>query len=130
MGGEHQNGASYGLVVMSVCEPGFRQCYLQWDEPNEDFEAFVAHTLKRKIFKYVQEDHPKRISKEDAESLYKRVMAEIINIEKKAFNEHEKTNTRRPIESWKLEHNIKEHVKNRVYRLHARTNPRGRPRHF
>lgn len=126
----YMNGAFHGLVLLSTGLSGIRQIYLQWEEPNEDFEAFVSSTLKRKIFKYVQDDHPRRISKEDADSLYKRIMVEIIDIERKAFNEHEKNNTRRPIDGWKLESNIKEHVKSRVYRLHARSYSQGRPRHF
>lgn len=102
-----------------------RQSALHWDEPNADFEAFVSQTLKKKLSKYVQDDHPRRISREDAESLYARIKPEIIDIERKAFDEHQRLNTRRPIEGRKLELNIKEHVKIRVHRMHAKSNLRG-----
>ncbi|KAF6266781.1 hypothetical protein COO60DRAFT_13749 [Scenedesmus sp. NREL 46B-D3] len=42
-----------------------------WDEPGPEFEAFVADSVKRRLGKYVQPDHPNRISKEDAQSLYR-----------------------------------------------------------
>lgn len=98
-----------------------RQSSLHWDEPNADFEAFVSQTLKRKLSKYVQDDHPRRISREEADGLYARIKPEIIDIERKAFDDHQKLNTRRPIEGRKLELNIKEHVKIRVHRLHAKS---------
>jgi hypothetical protein len=42
-----------------------------WDEPGSEFEAFVGDAVKRRLGKYVQPDHPNRISKEDAQSLYR-----------------------------------------------------------
>jgi hypothetical protein len=42
-----------------------------WDEPGPEFEAFVGDAVKRRLGKYVQPDHPNRISKEDAQSLYR-----------------------------------------------------------
>ncbi len=42
-----------------------------WDEPDTNFEAFVADTVKHRLGKYVQPDHPNRISKEDAQMLYR-----------------------------------------------------------
>ncbi|GMH36489.1 hypothetical protein BSKO_04357 [Bryopsis sp. KO-2023] len=109
--------------------PGGRPPCEQWDEPNTDFEAFVSQTLKKKLGKYLQEDHPKRITKEDADSLYKRIKAEVIAIERRAFEEHQRNNTRRPIERSKLESNIKDFVKLRVYRLYERSLHRERSAH-
>jgi hypothetical protein len=42
-----------------------------WEQPGPDFEAFVCDAVKRRLGKYVQPDHPNRISKEDAVCLYR-----------------------------------------------------------
>ncbi|CAD7699864.1 unnamed protein product [Ostreobium quekettii] len=90
-----------------------------WDEPNGDFEAFVSCTLKHKLAKYVQPDHPRSISREEANRLYRRLRDEVIGAERAAFREHGQRHGRRTIERTKMESNIKEYVKQRVYRLHG-----------
>lgn len=42
-----------------------------WEQPGPDFEAFVSEAVKHRLGKYVQPDHPNRISKEEAQQLYK-----------------------------------------------------------
>lgn len=42
-----------------------------WDQPGPDFEAFVGEAVKHRLGKYVQPDHPNRITKEEAQQLYK-----------------------------------------------------------
>jgi hypothetical protein len=42
-----------------------------WDQPGPDFEAYVGEAVKHRLGKYVQPDHPNRITKEEAQQLYK-----------------------------------------------------------
>lgn len=42
-----------------------------WDQPGPDFEAFVGEAVKHRLGKYVQPDHPNRITKEEAQQLYR-----------------------------------------------------------
>ena len=42
-----------------------------WEQPGADFEAFVGEAVKHRLGKYVQPDHPNRITKEEAQQLYK-----------------------------------------------------------
>jgi len=42
-----------------------------WDQPGPDFEAFVGESVKHRLGKYVQPDHPNRITKDEAQQLYK-----------------------------------------------------------
>lgn len=42
-----------------------------WEQPGPDFEAFVGDAVKRRLGKYVQPDHPNRITKDEAQQLYK-----------------------------------------------------------
>lgn len=42
-----------------------------WDQPGPEFEAYVCDAVKHRLGKYVQPDHPNRISKEDAQQLYR-----------------------------------------------------------
>ena len=48
-----------------------------WDEPSADFERFVSETVRHRIGKYVQPDHPNRVSKEAAENLLRKIMREV-----------------------------------------------------
>jgi hypothetical protein len=42
-----------------------------WDAPDEPFQSFVGEMVRRRLGKYVQPDHPNRISKEEAQALYR-----------------------------------------------------------
>ena len=42
-----------------------------WEKPDPSFEAFVCEMVRHRIGKYVQPDHPNRVSLEDAERLYR-----------------------------------------------------------
>lgn len=42
-----------------------------WDGPDTHFELFVGETVKHRLGKYVQPEHPNRISKQDAQILYR-----------------------------------------------------------
>lgn len=44
-----------------------------WDEPDANFEAFVADTVRHRVGKYTQPDHPARISQADARSIFGKV---------------------------------------------------------
>lgn len=46
-----------------------------WDQPGPGFEAVVSDAVKHRLGKYVQPDHPNRITKEDAQQLYRWVDA-------------------------------------------------------
>lgn len=44
-----------------------------WDEPSANFEAFVADTVRYRVGKYTQPDHPARITHEAAKAIFGKV---------------------------------------------------------
>lgn len=42
-----------------------------WEEPDNGFEAFVSETVRHRLGKYVQPDHPNRISSDVAHGLFR-----------------------------------------------------------
>ncbi|KAG1676074.1 hypothetical protein FOA52_014939 [Chlamydomonas sp. UWO 241] len=76
-----------------------------WEAPDESFEAFVSETVQHRIGKYVQLDHPNRIADADARTLNRKIMREVTDKEKRAYEERQLQGAYRPIERRKLEGN-------------------------
>ncbi|KAI8470635.1 MAG: hypothetical protein J3K34DRAFT_521189 [Monoraphidium minutum] len=90
-----------------------------WEAPNASFEAFVGETVKRRLGKYVQPDHPNRITRDEAQALYRKLKREVVEKEGAAYQERSRAGAYAPIERPKLEANIKEFVRLSIRRLRA-----------
>ena len=42
-----------------------------WDDPNPGFEAFVSDMVRHRLGKYIQPEHPSRITLAEAQTLHK-----------------------------------------------------------
>jgi len=90
----------------------------EWDSPTPDFEAFISDIVKHRIGKYEQPEHPNRISHEEAASIFRKIRREIIAKEHEAYSERRRQNLYKPILRAKLEHRVKEFVRETVKRTH------------
>jgi hypothetical protein len=54
-----------------------------WDDPGTSFEAWVADTVRHRLGKYTQPDHPAQVTQEDAAQLFRKVRKIVIDTEKK-----------------------------------------------
>jgi len=91
-----------------------------WPEPNKSFDAFVAETVRHRLGKYQQPDHPVRLSADDAQQLYEQIKGEVISKEQHAFRDRQRNGVHKPIERRKLEVRIKDFVRDRVRRWHEK----------
>eukprot|EP00210_Caulerpa_lentillifera_P004802 g4584.t1 len=84
-------------------------CELEgWDHLNQDFKEFVSQTLRRRIQKYQQPEHPLKLRCDEAEALFKKLYDSIICIEENAFGSFARDKIKRHVSKYKLELNIKE----------------------
>ncbi|GBF93173.1 histone-lysine N-methyltransferase [Raphidocelis subcapitata] len=90
-----------------------------WEAPDASFELFVGETVRRRLGKYVQPDHPNRISRDEAQALYRKLKREVVEKEGQAHAERSRGGQPAPIERVKLEANIKEFVRLSIRRLRA-----------
>eukprot|EP00878_Enallax_costatus_P017975 GHUV01018901.1.p1 GENE.GHUV01018901.1~~GHUV01018901.1.p1 ORF type:complete len:1118 (+),score=463.86 GHUV01018901.1:2890-6243(+) len=112
-----QPGAGPGT---SVVRPHQQQPHLDgWDQPRPEFEAFVSDAVKHRLGKYVQPDHPNRITKEDAQQLYRKLRREVVDKEVTAFAARQAQGQFRPIGKAEVEAKIKDFVRLSIRRLHA-----------
>lgn len=44
-----------------------------WGEPDVNFEAFVSDTVRHRVGKYTQMDHPARLTQADAKTIFAKV---------------------------------------------------------
>jgi hypothetical protein len=90
-----------------------------WDYPGPEFEAFVGEAVKHRLGKYVQPDHPNRISREEAHQLYRKLRREVVEKELTAFAGRQAQGQLRPIDKVEVEAKIKDFVRHSIRRLHA-----------
>jgi len=90
-----------------------------WDSPDESFEAYVGETVRHRLGKYVQPDHPNCISADTAHSLYRKIKREVVEKERRAYDERRQQGVFKLIEKRKLENNIKEFVRLSIRRFHT-----------
>lgn len=79
-----------------------------WDHLSRDFEEFVSQTLRQRIQKYKQPEHPLKLSESEADALFVKLYALIIESEENAFRVYSKDRIRRHVSKAKLALNIKE----------------------
>lgn len=79
-----------------------------WDHLNRDFEDFVRQILRQRIQKYQQPEHPLKLSASEADSLFKKLYASIIESEENAFKAFARDRVQRHVSKVKLALNIKE----------------------
>jgi hypothetical protein len=90
-----------------------------WETPEGGFEAFVAEVVRRRLGKYEQPDHPARLSRDQAASLFRQLRREVLGKEAAAFKERQRAGVHKPIERRKLEPRIKDFVRDSVRRWHT-----------
>lgn len=89
-----------------------------WEVPDESFASFAGDMVRHRLGKYVQPEHPSRITKEDAQQLYRKLSREVVERERQAYAARQASGDARPIERSKVEANIKEFVRLSIRRLH------------
>lgn len=90
-----------------------------WDHMTDDFIGFVSRSIRFRLQKYQQPDHPLHLSDMELKQLHGRMLSDIIMIEKKAFEEYENKNMKRPVAKSKLESNIKTYIKKKMQQFYA-----------
>lgn len=96
-----------------------------WEAPNDSFEAFVADIVQHRIGKFVIPQptsspyHISRIAHEDALALNRKIVREVIEKERQAYEDRLKQGIDRPIERKKLENNVREFVRQSIKRFHS-----------
>ncbi|KAG2485616.1 hypothetical protein HYH03_015679 [Edaphochlamys debaryana] len=91
-----------------------------WDEPDGAFEAYVADMVRHRLGKYMQPEHPSRVSVAEATSLRAKVYREVVAKERRAWEERRSAGVFKPIERHKLEANLKEFVRSTIKRMRDR----------
>eukprot|EP00198_Chlamydomonas_reinhardtii_P005407 XP_001694743.1 histone methyltransferase [Chlamydomonas reinhardtii] len=79
-----------------------------WEEPDSSFEAYVADMVRHRLGKYMQPEHPSRVSVQEATALRAKVYREVVAKERRAWEERRSAGVFKPIERHKLESNLKE----------------------
>lgn len=91
-----------------------------WDEPDASFAAYVADTVRHRVGKYAQPEHPMYLAQEEARELYSKIRREIVAKEHQAYAERQAAGLSKPIERGKLEAKIREFVRDSIRRYHER----------
>ena len=78
-----------------------------WDHLGRDFEDFVRQTLRQRLQKYQQPEHPLRLSASEADHHFRKLYASIMEIEENAFKDFARNGLRRHVSKVKLALNIK-----------------------
>lgn len=115
--GQQQGGQQQGQGQQEAGADGHAD---SWDEPNPAFSAFVAETVRRRVGKYAQPDHPMCISQDEAGQLYSKIRREIVAKEQQAYDHRQATGQFKTIEKGKLEIKIREFVRDSIRRYHER----------
>lgn len=89
-----------------------------WDHLNQDFKEFVSQTLRRRIQKYQQPEHPLKLRCDEAEGLFKKLYTSIICIEENAFGTFARDKIKRHVSKSKLELNIKEYTRKTMHQFY------------
>ncbi|GIL91288.1 hypothetical protein Vretimale_10000 [Volvox reticuliferus] len=95
-----------------------------WEEPNASFEAYVADMVRHRLGKYLQPEHPSRVSVQEAHTLRAKVYREVVAKERRAWEERRSAGVYKPIERHKLEANLKEFVRSTIKRMRDREKER------
>ncbi|GLC55996.1 hypothetical protein PLESTB_001053200 [Pleodorina starrii] len=91
-----------------------------WEEPDASFEAYVADMVRHRLGKYMQPEHPSRVSVQEANMLRAKVYREVVAKERRAWEERRSAGVFKPIERHKLEANLKEFVRSTIKRMRDR----------
>ncbi|GLI62407.1 hypothetical protein VaNZ11_005027 [Volvox africanus] len=95
-----------------------------WEEPNASFGAYVADMVRHRLGKYLQPEHPSRVSVQEAHTLRTKVYREVVAKERRAWEERRSAGVYKPIERHKLEANLKEFVRSTIKRMRDREKER------
>lgn len=55
---------------------------MEWESPNSEFDAFVARTVRHRLGKYMQAQHPQQITAKEQDLLYGKVRHEVVQRER------------------------------------------------
>ncbi|KXZ54200.1 hypothetical protein GPECTOR_5g294 [Gonium pectorale] len=91
-----------------------------WEEPDASFEAFVTDMVRHRLGKYLQPEHPSRVTVQEATMLRAKVYREVVAKERRAWEERRSAGVYKPIERHKLEANLKEFVRSTIKRMRER----------
>ncbi|KAK9809740.1 hypothetical protein WJX73_001840 [Symbiochloris irregularis] len=95
----------------------------QWAEPSAAFEAWVEKYVRTRIRKYCRPESSMNLNRQDVDKLQVKACQIIIEGERKAFSDRQRSSNPTPIELSKVEPRIKDYIKKKVesLRLRAKT---------
>ena len=88
-----------------------------WDYPDESFEKFVVHVVRRQLSKHEDKNHPMHLEREEAASLFSKIRKDIMAGEKEAYKKRQSKGQVTLIEQGKSESRIKQYIKDKVQRF-------------